>query len=40
MTATYGERSLVEHKKYRGKVAINSTVPLANADDLSVYYSP
>ena len=36
----YAALSLVEHTKYRGKVAIKSTVPLETADDLATYYSP
>lgn len=36
----YYSRSLEEHKKYRGKVEINSRVPLDTKEDLSTYYSP
>lgn len=36
----YAELSLQEHKKYQGKVLIQSTVPLETRDDLSTYYSP
>ncbi len=36
----YAELSLQEHKKYQGKVLIQSAVPLETRDDLSTYYSP
>lgn len=36
----YYTRSLEEHKKYRGKVAVTSRVPLDTKEDLSTYYSP
>jgi len=32
--------SLEQHKKHRGKLEVNPTVPLNNMEDLSVYYSP
>lgn len=34
------KRSIAFHKKYRGKVAIKSKVPLRNRDDLSLAYTP
>lgn len=36
----YFEKSLIEHKKYNGKLETISKVPLENKDDLSTYYSP
>ncbi len=36
----YAELSLIEHKKYQGKVLIQSAVPLETRDDLATYYSP
>jgi malate dehydrogenase (oxaloacetate-decarboxylating) len=36
----YAELSIIEHKKYSGKVSIESLVPLETRDDLSTYYSP
>lgn len=39
-TMNYYSRSLEEHKKYRGKVAVTSRVPLDTKEDLSTYYSP
>ncbi len=36
----YNQQSLIEHKKYQGKVGIVSRVPLDTKDDLSTYYSP
>ncbi len=34
------EQSLIEHKKYRGKLEITSTFPLETREDLSVAYTP
>lgn len=34
------ERSLELHKKYKGKLQVHSKVPVVNADDLSLAYSP
>lgn len=36
----YFEKSLIEHKKYNGKLETISKVPLETKDDLSTYYSP
>lgn len=36
----YQARSLEEHEKYHGKLAVASKVPLATRDDLATYYSP
>lgn len=33
-------KSLTLHKKYQGKLSVNSKVPMETAEDLSVYYSP
>lgn len=38
--ATLYEQSLEQHKKYKGKLAIHSKVPLDTRQDLSTYYSP
>ncbi len=40
MSKNYAELSIIEHKKYQGKVRIESTVPLETRDDLATYYSP
>lgn len=40
MASKYDERSLLEHKKYRGKLAVHSKVPLDTKEDLATYYSP
>lgn len=39
-TDDYGKRSLETHKKYGGKVAIHSKMPLETRDDLSLAYTP
>ncbi len=36
----YNKQALKLHKKYRGKIEINSKVPLKSKDDLSVAYTP
>lgn len=36
----YGKASIELHKKNKGKITINSTVPLRNYTDLSIAYSP
>lgn len=36
----YAARSIEAHKKYGGKVAIHSKMPLDTADDLSIAYTP
>ncbi len=36
----YDEESLKQHAAHRGKLEIKSKVPLANKDDLSIYYTP
>lgn len=36
----YSQLSLELHKKYQGKISVNSKVPLNNRDDLSVFYTP
>jgi malate dehydrogenase (oxaloacetate-decarboxylating) len=36
----YAQRSLEAHKKYGGKVAITSKMPLETVDDLSIAYTP
>lgn len=36
----YFEKSIIEHKKYNGKLETISKVPLETKDDLSTYYSP
>jgi len=36
----YAQRSLDAHKKYGGKVAIHSKMPLDTIDDLSIAYTP
>lgn len=40
MSKNYYEISLLEHKKYAGKVQISSRVPLESREDMSTYYSP
>ena len=40
MSTNYYENSLIEHKKYAGKVQVSSRVPLETRDDMSTYYSP
>ncbi|MBB1543455.1 MAG: NADP-dependent malic enzyme [candidate division SR1 bacterium] len=40
MSTNYYESSLIEHKKYAGKVQVSSRVPLETRDDMSTYYSP
>lgn len=37
---SYDKQALALHKKYKGKVAIRSKVPLRTKNDLSVYYTP
>ena len=37
---TAGERSLELHETFKGKLAIVSKVPVRNADDLSIAYTP
>ncbi len=39
MSSIY-EQSLAEHIKYKGKLAVNSKVPLVTRQDLATYYSP
>lgn len=39
-TDDYGKRSVEAHKKYGGKVAIRSKMPLDTRDDLSLAYTP
>lgn len=34
------ERSLELHRKNKGKLEVHSKVPVSNADDLSLAYSP
>lgn len=36
----YGEQSLEAHKKYGGKIAIESKMPLDTREDLSIAYTP
>ena len=36
----YDKRSIAAHKKYRGKIEVNSLMPLKNKDDLSIAYTP
>ncbi|MFH0854083.1 MAG: NADP-dependent malic enzyme [bacterium] len=36
----YNKLSLEAHKKYNGKLSINSKMPLKNKDDLSIAYTP
>ena len=36
----YNKQALKLHKKYRGKIEINSKIPLKSKDDLSVAYTP
>ncbi len=36
----YTTRALDAHKQYQGKIAVQSKVPVATTDDLSVWYSP
>ena len=36
----YYKESLKLHKKYKGKIEVNSKVPLENQDDLSLAYTP
>ncbi len=36
----YDKKSLALHKKYQGKIEVNSLFPLKNKDDLSVAYTP
>ena len=40
MSTNYYGSSLIEHKKYAGKVQVSSRVPLETRDDMSTYYSP
>ncbi|MBQ4417396.1 MAG: NAD-dependent malic enzyme [Lachnospiraceae bacterium] len=36
----YAQRSLECHEKWAGKITVNSTVPVDNAEDLSLAYTP
>ena len=36
----YAQRSLECHEKWAGKITVNSTVPVSNAEDLSLAYTP
>jgi len=36
----YGEKSLLAHEKYGGKLAITSKMPLESQEDLSIAYTP
>ncbi|MBO4219222.1 MAG: NAD-dependent malic enzyme [Erysipelotrichaceae bacterium] len=36
----YAEESLKKHYQWKGKIAVNSKVPVANAEDLSLAYTP
>jgi len=36
----YNTKALELHEKYKGKLEINSRVPLRTRDDLSIYYTP
>lgn len=36
----YGQKSIEEHKKHKGKLSVESTMPLENKDDLSIAYTP
>lgn len=38
--ADYSQLSLQKHAEYRGKLTMESKVPLATKEDLSTYYSP
>lgn len=40
MASKYDEASLSEHRKYQGKLAVSSKVPLISKADLATYYSP
>ena len=39
-TKDYGKKSVEAHKKYGGKVAIHSKMPLDTQEDLSIAYTP
>lgn len=39
-TKDYGKKSVEAHKKYGGKVAIHSKMPLETQEDLSIAYTP
>ena len=39
-TEDYGKKSIEAHKKYGGKVAIHSKMPLDTQEDLSIAYTP
>ena len=36
----YDKRSIAAHKKFQGKIEVNSLFPLKNKDDLSIAYTP
>ena len=36
----YNELSILAHKKYKGKLSINSKMPLKDRNDLSIAYTP
>lgn len=36
----YNSLSIEQHKKYKGKLAVQSKVPLETREDLATYYSP
>lgn len=40
MSKDYAALSIIAHKKAKGKISIESTVPLETADDLSIAYTP
>ncbi len=37
---TYGEKALIAHEKSKGKIEIKSKLPVTNAEELSIAYTP
>lgn len=37
---TYGEKALIKHKEWKGKIAYSSKAPVATKEDLSIAYTP
>lgn len=40
MKRNYREESLIKHKEWKGKIEVGSKVPVNNAEDLSLAYTP
>ena len=37
---TYGEKALIAHEKSKGKIEMKSKLPVTNAEELSIAYTP